>query len=238
LYDISIEILLGRIVGLVIGFTFHEWAHAWSAYRLGDMTAYRQGRLSLDPRVHIEPIGIFLALVAGFGWARPVPVNPAAFYPNEKRGLVLVSLAGPLTNLLIAGFVALFIRVLAAGGLVEGATRMLVSSGELVEIGIGSVGVMTFLYRVLGTVVVFNIVLFIFNLLPLAPLDGYKIAVGTLPVEASQSLVRRERETTLILMLVIMLGVLTDGRYDILGAILGPVIRFFFETLTGFYPSF
>jgi Zn-dependent protease len=238
LYDISIEILLGRIVGLVIGFTFHEWAHAWSAYRLGDMTAYRQGRLSLDPRVHIEPIGIFLALVAGFGWARPVPVNPAAFYPNEKRGLVLVSLAGPLMNLLIAGFVALFIRVLAAGGLVEGATRMLVSSGELVEIGIGSVGVMTFLYRVLGTVVVFNIVLFIFNLLPLAPLDGYKIAVGTLPVEASQSLVRRERETTLILMLVIMLGVLTDGRYDILGAILGPVIRFFFETLTGFYPSF
>jgi Zn-dependent protease len=238
LYDISIEILLGRIVGLVIGFTFHEWAHAWSAYRLGDMTAYRQGRLSLDPRVHIEPIGIFLALVAGFGWARPVPVNPAAFYPNEKRGLVLVSLAGPLMNLLIAGFVALFIRVLAAGGLVEGATRMLVSSGELVEIGIGSVGVMTFLYRVLGTVVVFNIVLFIFNLLPLAPLDGYKIAVGTLPVEASQSLVRRERETTLILMLVIMLGVLTDGRFDILGAILGPVIRFFFETLTGFYPSF
>jgi len=238
LYGISIEILLGRVVGLVIGFTLHEWAHAWSAYRLGDMTAYRQGRLSLDPRVHIEPIGIFLALVAGFGWARPVPVNPAAFYPNEKRGLVLVSLAGPVTNLLIAGFVALFIRMMAAGGLVEGATRVLVGSGELVEIGIGSAGVITFLYRVLGTVVVFNIVLFIFNLLPLAPLDGYKIAVGTLPYEASQSMIRRERETTLILMLVIMLGVLTDGRLDVLGAILGPVIRFFFETLTGFYPSF
>lgn len=238
MYGISIEILLGRVVGLVIGFTLHEWAHAWSAYRLGDMTAYRQGRLSLDPRVHIEPIGIFLALVAGFGWARPVPVNPAAFYPNEKRGLVLVSLAGPVTNLLIAGFVALFIRMMAAGGLVEGATCVLVGSGELVEIGIGSAGVITFLYRVLGTVVVFNIVLFIFNLLPLAPLDGYKIAVGTLPYEASQSMIRRERETTLILMLVIMLGVLTDGRLDVLGAILGPVIRFFFETLTGFYPSF
>jgi len=234
----SPEVLIGRVIGLVIGFTLHEWAHAWTAYRLGDMTAYRQGRLSLNPRVHIEPIGIFLALVAGFGWARPVPVNPAAFYPNEKRGLVLVSLAGPLTNLLIAGFIALFIRLMTAGGLLEGATRVLVSSGELVQIGVGSAGVLTFLYNVLGTVVVFNIVLFIFNLLPLAPLDGYKIAVGTLPDDASRSLRSRERETTLILMLIIMLGVLTDGRFDILGAILGPVIRFFFETLTGFYPSF
>ena len=238
MYGITIEILLGRIVGLVIGFTLHEWAHAWTAYRLGDMTAYRQGRLSLDPRVHIEPIGIFLALVAGFGWARPVPVNPAAFYPNEKRGLVLVSLAGPLMNLIVAGFVALFIRAMTAGGLLEAETRILLSSRELVEIGVGSFGAITFLYHVLGTVVVFNIVLFLFNLLPLAPLDGYKIAVGTLPYDASQSLRRYERETTLILMLVIMLGALTDGRFDILGPILRPLIRFFFGLLTGFYPSF
>lgn len=238
MYGITIEILLGRIVGLVIGFTLHEWAHAWTAYRLGDMTAYRQGRLSLDPRVHIEPIGIFLALVAGFGWARPVPVNPAAFYPNEKRGLVLVSLAGPLMNLIVAGFVALFIRAMTAGGLLEVETRILLSSRELVEIGVGSFGAITFLYHVLGTVVVFNIVLFLFNLLPLAPLDGYKIAVGTLPYDASQSLRRYERETTLILMLVIMLGALTDGRFDILGPILRPLIRFFFGLLTGFYPSF
>lgn len=238
MYGITIEILLGRIVGLVIGFTLHEWAHAWTAYRLGDMTAYRQGRLSLDPRVHIEPIGIFLALVAGFGWARPVPVNPAAFYPNEKRGLVLVSLAGPLMNLIVAGFVALFIRAMTAGGLLEAETRILLSSREQVEIGVGSFGAITFLYHVLGTVVVFNIVLFLFNLLPLAPLDGYKIAVGTLPYDASQSLRRYERETTLILMLVIMLGALTDGRFDILGPILRPLIRFFFGLLTGFYPSF
>ena len=64
MYDISIEILLGRVVGLVIGFTLHEWAHAWTAYRLGDNTAYYQGRLTLSPRVHIEPMGIILALIA------------------------------------------------------------------------------------------------------------------------------------------------------------------------------
>ena len=96
----SPEVLIGRVIGLVIGFTLHEWAHAWTAYRLGDNTAYYQGRLTLSPRVHIEPMGIILALIAGFGWARPVPVNPRAFYPHEKRGLVIVSLAGPLMNLL------------------------------------------------------------------------------------------------------------------------------------------
>jgi len=238
LYDISIEILLGRVVGLVIGFTLHEWAHAWTAYRLGDMTAYRQGRLSLNPRVHIEPIGIFLALVAGFGWARPVPVNPAAFYPNEKRGLVLVSLAGPLTNLLIAGFIALFIRLMTAGGLLEGATRVLVSSGELVQIGVGSAGVLTFLYNVLGTVVVFNIVLLIFNLLPLAPLDGYKIAVGTLPPQQAGALIRYERETTLALMLLILLGAMSSGGFSPLWALLGPPLRFLYELFAGFYPVF
>jgi Zn-dependent protease len=103
LHFFSIEVLLGRVIGLVLGFTLHEWAHAWTAYRLGDQTAYYRGRLTLDPRAHIEPLGIILALVAGFGWAKPVPVNPAAFYPNEKRGLVMVSLAGPVMNLLIAG---------------------------------------------------------------------------------------------------------------------------------------
>ena len=200
------------------------------------MTAYRQGRLSLNPRVHIEPIGIFLALVAGFGWARPVPVNPAAFYPNEARPGAGV--AGRAADELAHRRVHRAVHPPDdRRGLLEGATRVLVSSGELVQIGVGSAGVLTFLYNVLGTVVVFNIVLFIFNLLPLAPLDGYKIAVGTLPDDASRSLRSRERETTLILMLIIMLGVLTDGRFDILGAILGPVIRFFFETLTGFTPA-
>jgi len=206
LYNLTPEILLGRVIGLVIGFTLHEWAHAYSAYRLGDMTAYRQGRLTLDPRAHIEPIGIILALIAGFGWARPVPVNPSAFYPNETRGFVIVSLAGPLMNLLIAAIVGTLIRVMIAAGIMSG-----------------------FLYTVLATVVLFNIVLFLFNLIPLAPLDGYRIAVGVLPRESSATLVRYERETTLALMLIIMLGAMTNGRLDLLGTVLGPPIRFLFN---------
>lgn len=208
LYNLTPEILLGRVIGLVIGFTLHEWAHAFIAYRLGDNTAYRQGRLTLNPRAHIEPLGIFLALIAGFGWARPVPVNPRAFYPHETRGLVIVSLAGPLMNL-----------VIAAG--VGGAIRLLDGAGMMPD----------FLYTVLATVVLFNIVLFLFNLIPLSPLDGYRIAVGVLPRQQSNTLVRYERETTLALMLIIMLGAITNGRLDPLGTLLGPPIRFLFRTL-------
>lgn len=208
LYNLTPEILIGRVIGLVIGFTLHEWAHAYVAYRLGYYTAYRQGRLTLDPRAHIDPLGIFLALIAGFGWARPVPVNPRAFYPNETRGLVIVSLAGPLMNLLIAAAFGLLIRTLIAAGMMSG-----------------------FLYTVLATVVIFNIVLCLFNLLPLAPLDGYKIAVGVLPYPSSSALIRYERETTLALMLLIMLGAITNGRIDLLGTLLGPPIRFLFRAL-------
>lgn len=208
LYNLTQEILLGRVIGLVIGFTLHEWAHAFTAYRLGDNTAYRQGRLTLDPRAHIEPLGIILALIAGFGWARPVPINPRAFYPHETRGLVIVSLAGPVMNLIIAAVFGSAIRLLSAAGMMPG-----------------------FLYTVLATVVLFNIVLFLFNLIPLAPLDGYRIAVGVLPYQQSAALVRYERETTLALMLIIMLGAITNGRLDPLGTLLGPPIRFLFRTL-------
>ena len=220
----SPEILIGRVIGLVIGFTLHEWAHAWTAYRLGDNTAYYQGRLTLNPRAHIEPIGIILALIAGFGWARPVPVNPRAFYPNEKRGLVIVSLAGPLMNLLIALAIGIVIRLLAVGGLFEGQ--------------FGTAGVFTFAYNVLGTVVLFNLVLFLFNLIPLSPLDGYKIAVGTLPPEPARTLVKYERETTLALMLLLLMGAMSYGRFNLLWAVLGPPLNALYELCTGFYPVF
>lgn len=207
---ISIEILLGRVLGLVIGFSLHEWAHAWAAYRLGDYTAYRQGRLTLDPRAHIEPIGIILALVAGFGWAKPVPVNPNNLYPNQRRGLVIISLAGPVMNLLIAFAVGLVVRVLLGVDVLN-----------------------DFFYTVLGTIVIFNLVLFLFNLLPFAPLDGYKIAVGTLPYEYSSWFVRYERETTFALMLLIMLGAMSRGNLNVLWLFLGPPLRLLYGLFTG-----
>lgn len=207
----SIETLIGRGIGLLIGFTLHEWAHAWSAYRLGDNTARNQGRLTLDPRAHIDPIGIMLALLAGFGWARPVPVNPAAFYPNEKRGLVIVSIAGPIMNLLIAVVFGIVVRLMWNAGLDDSAE---------------------FIFNIVVTVVIFNLVLFLFNLLPFSPLDGYKIAVGTLPREYSNWLTQYERETTLALMLILMAGII-NPNLNILWIILGPMLEFLFRLIVG-----
>jgi len=205
LFDLSIETLLGRVIGIVLGFALHEWAHAYTAYRLGDNTAYNQGRLTVDPRAHIDPLGLMLAFVVGFGWAKPVPVNPRAFYPNEKRGLMIVSLAGPLMNLAIA-----------------------VLFGVLIHL-IGGMG--DFITNVLGAVVLFNLVLFVFNLLPFSPLDGYKIAVGVLPAEQSYQMVRHERDTTLILLVLLMLGAISWGRFDPLWTVLGPPLRFLYHVL-------
>lgn len=207
----SLETLIGRGIGLLIGFTLHEWAHAWSAHRLGDNTAYYQGRLTLDPRVHIDPMGIMLALLAGFGWAKPVPVNPRAFYPDEKRGLVIVSLAGPLMNLLIAFAFGLLVRVM---------------------LGLGLDDSLAFIFDIVVTIVIFNLVLFLFNLLPFSPLDGYKIAVGTLSREYANWLVQYERETTLALMLVLMAGIV-NPQLNILWIVLGPLLRSLFQLFTG-----
>jgi Zn-dependent protease len=219
----SIEILLGRVIGLVIGFSLHEWAHAWSAYQLGDTTAYRQGRLTLNPRAHIEPMGLILALFAGFGWAKPVPVNPYAFYPNEKRGIVLVSLAGPVMNLIIALIVGILIRFM----LLTGAIDLYLGRYLIIDSG-----VVKFFYNVIETVLIFNLVLCFFNLLPFSPLDGYKIAVGVLPREYSDLLIKYERETTFALILLLLVGVM--GNFSPLWAVLGPPIKFFFELFTSF----
>lgn len=190
-------VLLGRMIALVIAFTVHEFAHAWTAYRLGDNTAYRQGRLTLDPRAHLEPIGIVLAIMVGFGWARPVPVNTRAFYPNEQRGLMLVALAGPLSNLGLAFIFGFILRIVDLVGLI--------SDGG-------------FFYEILFTIVFFNIVLFLFNLIPLSPLDGWKILNGLLPADQSYQLMQYERESTFALLLIFLVG------SRVLGAIFSPFI--------------
>lgn len=210
MYNISIETLLGRLIGLVIGFSLHEFAHAWTAYRLGDNTAYHQGRMTVDPRSHIDPMGLIFALIAGFGWAKPVPVNPRAFYPDETRGIVVVSLAGPVMNLLIAIVLGIVLRLM-----------LTVMDGG------------TFLVQVVATVVIFNLVLFLFNLLPFSPLDGFKIAVGVLPREQSYTLMRYERETTFALMLLLLVGAMSRGQLDILWTVLGPPLRFLFNLIVG-----
>ena len=133
--------------GIVIGLTFHEFAHAYSAWRLGDQTPMAQNRVNLNPLSHIDIIGIVALLFVGFGWGRPVQVNPYAFRKNRRLSNLLVDVAGVTTNFIIA----------------------FICTGLLLIIPISS------LYVVVVNIVYINIVLMVFNLLPIPPLDGFGI---------------------------------------------------------------
>lgn len=146
------------IPAILLGFTFHEYAHAKMADKLGDKTARFQGRLNLNPLTHIDPLGFLMILVAGIGWAKPVQVNPAAFKDKYKDDLK-VSLAGPLANLGVALF----------GGILLFIVMALVFSNVLTG------ALSQILYGITIRIITINIMLFIFNLLPLPGLDGWSI---------------------------------------------------------------
>jgi Zn-dependent protease len=156
--------MLYSLPAIIIGLTVHEYAHAWTADRLGDPTARNLGRLSLNPIRHIDPLGFLFLLVAGFGWAKPVSFDRANLR-NPKRDEAFIAAAGPLANLVLALLFSLLLKLLivAAPGLLSGA------SGEW---GL----------RLLLSLVYLNYGLFIFNLIPLPPLDGSHILFGAIPI--------------------------------------------------------
>ncbi|RKD34773.1 peptidase [Thermohalobacter berrensis] len=167
--------------GLLIAITLHELAHGFTAYLMGDATAKNNGRLSLNPIVHIDPIGFLLLFVAGFGWAKPVPVNPM-YFNNRKMGTILVSLAGPLANFILS--------IISAIILVTG----IITNSLIIKIF-----ELTLLY---------NIVLGVFNLLPFPPLDGSKILASILPTKYEMLFYRYEKYTYLLLIFLIMTNVI------------------------------
>ncbi|HKP52678.1 MAG TPA: site-2 protease family protein [Chloroflexia bacterium] len=159
-FDFDPIYFTGFLLGFVIGTTFHEFMHAYSALLLGDNTAQREGRVTLNPAAHFDPIGfimgVLLALGIGFlAWGRPVPVNPYALRFG-RRGMAIVAVAGPLSNLAFAGLLTLVYRF-------------------------GGTALPADVHTVLGYMILINMFLFAFNLIPIPPLDGYNILVGILP---------------------------------------------------------
>jgi len=152
---------LFRLIAFLIAIVLHELAHGLVAYWLGDPTAKRAGRLTLNPIVHIDPLGLILILFGPFGWAKPIPVNTSYLRCNKRLGIALVSLAGPVTNLLLA--------MVSAWGLIYYVTHS-------ITMGSGSA-----VFKFLEMCVQINAILAIFNLLPIPPLDGSKILVSLLP---------------------------------------------------------
>ena len=184
------------IIPLILSLTVHEWAHAWSAYLLGDDTASRQGRLTLDPLAHIDPIGTLLLPIMGvpFGWAKPVPVNPARFTRRVSmaKGLLLTAAAGPASNVLLASLCTALLAVLF-----RTAPDWLVGNPAV------------FIFLRYGLLL--NISLAVFNMLPVPPLDGSRVAEGLLPRRWRGVWERYARYSALVLLAVIVLPMFVPG---------------------------
>lgn len=186
-------------VAILTGLVFHEFTHAWTANELGDDTAKRRGRLTLNPIVHLDPLGTAMIFLIGFGMAKPTPVNPGRLRYGPMRGNALVAFAGPASNFAFATLAALPLRL----GLIE--SQYATNIEEVISFGSGEDYLFLFLYFIVGL----NILLGVFNLLPVPPLDGFKVAVGVLPAPIARELLRLEPYGMGILMSLFVVGLVT-----------------------------
>jgi Zn-dependent protease len=181
---LPLAVLISRAITLVIAFSVHEFAHAWSADQLGDDTPRANGRLTLNPLAHLDPIGSLLLIVAGFGWARPVPINPYELERRTPAGTMLVAAAGPLSNLMLAVLASIPFR---AGFLAPSNPTGLVPSAD----------------AFMSEFIWINLVLLFFNLIPIAPLDGEKVLEYFLPSSARSTFYNLRPYGPMLLMLLI-----------------------------------
>ena len=186
MFDFDIMSFIAGLPGLILAMAVHEYAHARAAVALGDITPRMTGRLTLNPLAHIDPIGLLMLILAHFGWAKPVMINPRNF-KNYKRDDILVSLAGPAANLLLA-FLTLVV--------------LLIYSKFFGRMSQGT-------YLVLQLIVLYNINFAIFNMIPLPPLDGSHILKHFLPARYAYRYAQIERYSFFILIVFVMTPVLT-----------------------------
>ena len=214
----GLVVVVTLCASLVIVLTVHEFSHAYVATSLGDGTARGLGRLSLNPVRHLDLAGSALFLLAGFGWAKPVPVNPLHLRIGARFGMAMVSLAGPLSNVIAAAVFGIALRA----GIVD-----LVSPG----FSLGRFEGAGLIEYALVSLVRWNLVLAVFNLIPIAPLDGFKVALGILPRNAALTYARTERYGPGILMILILAGLIFG--LPIFSNVIGPVVNVFGQIILG-----
>jgi Zn-dependent protease len=194
-------------LALVIAFSIHEFAHAYTADKFGDPTPRSMGRVTLNPRVHLDILGTILIFLVGFGWAKPVLINRANFKKPRLMGII-VSIVGPISNLLVA-FIGLFIVYLM------GYFGMFDTMNKGVHEAI-----ILFFNKLIGL----NIILFLFNMLPLPPLDGYRVVQDLLPVEQKIKLQKYEQWAVYLFLLMVFLPPLYNVVLGPLFSLQGPIL--------------
>ncbi len=210
-------LLLGSVtVALLVAIPIHEFGHALSANALGDMTAKRKGRLTLNPLSHLEPMGALMIFLAGFGWGKPVPVDYRQLRGNLRLGSIAVALSGALGNFLVAGVLGALIRI----GVVaweSPAYYPVVAGWDAATVGA----------VVVGYVIFVNVILGVFNLLPVPPLDGFKVVAALAPVKNPVVSWRVEQFGAVVLLGLVVVGIVTGWLWDVLFTPVDGVIGLF-----------
>ena len=200
--NIDSQIIVLLIPALVFSLSFHEFAHAWMAYRLGDSTAARMGRLTLNPMSHLDPIGSLALLLMGFGWAKPVPVDPR-YLKNPRQDMVKVAAAGPISNIILAIIAALVLRLLFDSDFLSNSVK-------------------TFFIIFMQI----NITLAVFNLLPVSPLDGSQILSPFLEKQFGPDIVwKMQAYGPRVLFFIILFSMITD--IHIFSFVINPIFNLF-----------
>ena len=208
LLRLPMDVLIILLPILIFSLCFHEFSHGYIAYKLGDHTAARNGRLTLNPLAHLDPIGSLMILFVGFGWAKPVPVNPVNF-SNPRVDMMKVAFAGPASNLLLAFTGGLMMRLVNIAGLLQ--SEMFIQT--------------------LYFFIFINISLAVFNMIPVAPLDGSQIFGNMISKNNPELAWKLQMYGPKILMGIILIGMVTP--FSVLGFLMMPFVKMFMYLFTG-----
>ena len=211
MFGLTSDVVLARLIVVMLGIPIHEWSHCWVASLLGDTTGEAEGRLSLNPFVHLDPLGTILILLTGFGWGRPAPVNPYRMHKvsNPRLGMALSALAGPFSNFIQAIVLALILRFVVAP----------MPSSSQVDWAI----------KILLMAISVNIGLVAFNMIPVPPLDGSRVLAGVAPPNVADFIEQLEPIAPYLLMA--MLFVLPQLGIDLVSWMATPLYRILFNLL-------